>query len=146
MATGNCAAVASISRRTSMPARPRPLSPHLEIYRWQLSNTLSVLHRFTGVLLSAGLPVLVYWLVSVAGNQGAYRAAARLLGSFPGELLLAGWLFAFFYHLLNGVRHLFWDIGYGFERRQRHASGWLVVIGSLLLCAGVGVLVWHSGR
>ena len=123
------------------PVRPRPLSPHLQIYRWQLSNTLSVLHRFTGVWLGIGLPALTYWLVSLAADQSAYADATRFFRSVPGELLLAGWTFAFFYHLLNGVRHLFWDIGYGFERRERHASGWLVVIGSLVLCAGVWLLI-----
>lgn len=129
-----------------MPARHRPLSPHLQIYRWQLSSTLSVLHRFTGVWLSIGLPVLTYWVVSLAADQSAYDAATRCFASVPGQLLLIGWTFAFFYHLLNGVRHLLWDIGYGFERRQRHASGWLVVAGSLLLCAGVWLLFWHTGR
>ncbi|MFI4889942.1 MAG: succinate dehydrogenase, cytochrome b556 subunit [Steroidobacterales bacterium] len=129
-----------------MSARPRPLSPHLQIYRWQLSNTLSVLHRLTGVGLSIGLPALAYWLVSLAAGQSAYEAAARFFASMPGELLLAGWVLAFFYHLLNGVRHLFWDIGYGFERRQRHTSGWLVVVGSLVLSAVVCVLCWRSGR
>jgi succinate dehydrogenase / fumarate reductase cytochrome b subunit len=129
-----------------MPARHRPLSPHLQIYRWQLSSTLSVLHRFTGVWLSIGLPALAYWVVSLAADQSAYDAAIRCFASLPGQLLLIGWTFAFFYHLLNGVRHLLWDIGYGFERRQRHASGWLVVVGSLLLCAGLWLLFWHSGR
>ena len=120
------------------PARARPLSPHLGIYRWQIGNSLSILHRFTGVALALALPALVYWLASVAGGEASYAAAARLFSSPVGMAALAGWTFAFFYHLLNGVRHLFWDAGYGFERTPRHVSGWLVVIGAIALT----VLVW----
>jgi succinate dehydrogenase / fumarate reductase, cytochrome b subunit len=124
-----------------MPARGRPMSPFL-IYRWQIGNTLSILHRITGAALAVGLIALSYWLVSVAGGPQSYGAAAVLFASPAGLLILIGWTFAFMFHLLNGVRHLFWDAGRGFERTQRHASGWLVVLGSLVLTAGVWVLVW----
>jgi succinate dehydrogenase / fumarate reductase cytochrome b subunit len=125
-----------------MPARARPTSPHVWIYRWQIGYTLSILHRATGVALALGLPALCYWLMSVAGGEFSYAAATRLFASPVGILGLVGWTFAFLYHLLNGVRHLFWDVGYGFERPQRHVSGWLVVFGSIVLTAGVWVLVW----
>ena len=99
-----------------MPARIRPLSPHLQIYRWQIGNSLSILHRLTGIALALGLIALSFWLISLAGGEESYRAAARVFASPIGVLLLIGWTFAFFYHLLNGVRHLFWDLGVGYER------------------------------
>jgi succinate dehydrogenase / fumarate reductase cytochrome b subunit len=125
-----------------MPARARPTSPHVGIYRWQIGNSLSILHRATGIALALGLPALCYWLMSVAGGDTTYAAAARAFASPVGIFGLVGWTFAFLYHFLNGVRHLFWDVGYGFERPQRHVSGWLAVFGSIVLTAGVWVLVW----
>ena len=126
-----------------MPARERPLSPHLQIYGWQIGNTLSILHRLSGVALSGGLLALVYWLSAVAGNAAAYAASARFFGSFLGILALIGWTFAFFYHLLNGVRHLFWDAGLGFERTQRRASGWFAVAGAILLSTATWAVLWR---
>src|SRR5271167_3141189 len=114
-----------------MPARNRPLSPHLGIYRWQIGNSLSILHRLTGIALALGLFALCYWLASLAGGEQSYAAAAKLFRSPVGLLFLIGWTFAFWYHFLNGVRHLFWDLGYGFERTPRHASGWFAVVGSI---------------
>jgi len=125
-----------------MPARARPTSPHVRIYRWQIGNSLSILHRVTGVVLALGLLALCYWLTSLAAGEQSYAAAVAVFSSPVGLAGLAGWTFAFLYHLLNGVRHLFWDVGYGFERTQRHASGWLVVLGSIALTAGVWILVW----
>jgi succinate dehydrogenase / fumarate reductase, cytochrome b subunit len=125
-----------------MPSRARPLSPHVSIYRWQIGNSLSILHRATGVFLALGLPALAYWLVSLAGGEGSYGAALKLFGSPMGILSLMGWSFAFLYHLMNGVRHLFWDVGRGFERRQRHASGWFVFLGSIALTLCMWGLIW----
>jgi succinate dehydrogenase / fumarate reductase cytochrome b subunit len=122
---------------------PRPTSPHLTIYRWQIGNSLSILHRCTGIGLSAGLLALCYWLTSLAGGEGAYASATSLLASPAGIVLLIGWTFAFFYHLLNGVRHLAWDLGYGFERTQRHASGWFVIIAAAGLTLGVWMSIRH---
>ena len=97
-----------------MPVRPRPLSPHLEIYRWQISSTLSILHRATRrrARRRPGGARATGWCRSPADDPLSYAHAARFFASAPGLLLLAGWSFAFFYHLLNGVRHLFWDIGW----------------------------------
>ena len=128
-----------------MPARARPLSPHLQVYRWQISNTLSILHRLTGAVLSIGLVALVAWILAVAAGAGAYGRTMRLLGGPLGELLLAGAAFSFFYHLLNGVRHLAWDAGYWFGRRERHASGWFVVAGAFALTALAWLLAAHLG-
>ena len=111
----------------------RPLSPHLTIYRWPISMTLSILHRVTGVALSAGLIVLTAWLLALSSGAAAYSQVAALLQSIPGRLMLAGFSFAFFFHLCNGIRHLFWDVGKGFEMRQVTASAWSVVVASSAL-------------
>jgi succinate dehydrogenase / fumarate reductase cytochrome b subunit len=127
-----------------MPVRDRPLSPHLGIYRWQIGQSLSILHRLTGVALAFGIVALAYWLISLAGGDAAYGSAIRVLWSPPGILFLVGWTFSFLYHLLNGVRHLFWDAGYGFERTQRHLSGWIAVVGALVLTLCVCLIVWYG--
>jgi len=125
-----------------MPARSRPTSPHLSIYRWQIGNTLSILHRITGAALAVGLVALSYWFVSLAGGPDSYAAAARLFASPFGLAVLLGWTFSFLFHLLNGVRHLFWDAGKGFERTQRHLSGWFAVLGAIALTLCVAAWVW----
>jgi succinate dehydrogenase / fumarate reductase cytochrome b subunit len=129
-----------------MTARPRPLSPHVWIYRWQIGNTLSILHRFTGVALAFGLVALSFWLISLASGEESYREVQRAFQSPIGLVLLMGWTFSFLYHLLNGVRHLCWDLGLGFERVQRHASGWFAVLGALALTVVVWTMLWHGGR
>jgi succinate dehydrogenase / fumarate reductase cytochrome b subunit len=129
-----------------MPVRARPLSPHLLIYRWQIGNTLSILHRFTGVFLALGFVALSFWFVALATDDRSYRSATHLFASPLGWLALLGWTFAFFYHLLNGVRHLLWDVGRGFERVERRLSGWLAVIGAVVLTLCVWVLLWHFER
>jgi succinate dehydrogenase / fumarate reductase, cytochrome b subunit len=125
-----------------MPARGRPTSPHVWIYRWQIGNTLSILHRFTGAALALGLLALSYWFVSLAGGPGSYAAAARLFVSPLGLALMLGWTFSFLFHLLNGVRHLFWDAGKGYERTPRHVSGWFAVLGAIALTLCVAAWVW----
>jgi succinate dehydrogenase / fumarate reductase cytochrome b subunit len=128
-----------------MPVRERPTSPHLQIYRWQIGNSLSILHRLTGIALAFGLLALCYWLMSLAGGDVAYAMAMRAFGSPLGLAGLIGWTFAFLYHFLNGVRHLFWDAGMGFERTERHASGWFAVLGALALTLCIWVFIWRSG-
>ena len=95
--------------------------------------TLSILHRVTGVALSVGLIVLTIWLFALSIGAPAYGQVAALLGSIVGRLLLVGFSFAFFFHLCNGIRHLFWDVGKGFEMRQVTASAWSVVVASSAL-------------
>jgi len=106
----------------------RPLSPHLQVYRPQITSVLSILHRATGVALSLGLIVLVYWLACLASGPAAYAQAQPLLGSGLLKLCYAGWAFCFFYHLANGIRHLIWDLGWGFEKNQISLGGWIVVV------------------
>lgn len=111
----------------------RPLSPHLSIYRWPISMTLSILHRVTGIALSVGLVVLTIWLLALSIGAPAFSQVAALLGSIAGRLLLMGFSFAFFFHLCNGIRHLFWDVGKGFKMRRVIASAWSVVVASSAL-------------
>lgn len=125
-----------------MPLRVRPTSPHATIYRWQIGNTLSILHRLTGIALAVGLLALSYWLVALAGGADSYAAVTRLFASPIGLALILGWAFAFCYHLLNGVRHLFWDAGKGFERTQRHVSGWFAVLGAIALTVCIAAWIW----
>jgi succinate dehydrogenase / fumarate reductase cytochrome b subunit len=124
-----------------MASRERPLSPHLQIYRPQITSVLSILHRITGGALAAGTLLLVYWLVAIAGGPDTYAAAQSVIGSVIGQLLLFGWSWALFYHLTNGIRHLFWDMGRGFELRTVSLSGWAVVALSLALT----LAVWIAG-
>ena len=107
----------------------RPLSPHLDVYKLPLSALLSVIHRGTGAFLSVGSIVLVWWLMSLADGEESFLTAQAFLGSFIGRLVLFGWTFALFFHLANGIRHLVWDCGYGFEKEIVSKSSW-VVIGS----------------
>jgi succinate dehydrogenase / fumarate reductase cytochrome b subunit len=116
----------------------RPLSPHLQIYRPQITSVLSILHRIAGVVLALGILPLVYWLSGLAGGAESYARAYGALSSVFGQILLFGWTLAFSYHFCNGVRHLFWDTGRGFELRQVYASGWAVLVGAVVLTA----LIW----
>lgn len=116
----------------------RPLSPHLSVYRMRRYTLLtSVTNRFTGVALSAGLAVLVYWLMAAAAGAGAYRHALGILSSGIFKVIFPILLAAFSYHLFAGIRHLIWDTGRGLERAQSQRSAWLVGIASLLLFAGL---------
>jgi len=116
-----------------MAVGKRPLSPHLQVYRPQITSVLSISHRFSGIVLAAGLLVLVYWLAALAAGDAAYAEALSVLGAWPVKLVLFLGSFAFFYHLANGIRHLWWDSGRGFEISQVYASGWAVIIAASAL-------------
>ena len=124
-----------------MRSDPRPLSPHLRIYRWQLTSVLSILHRVTGVALTLGTILLVWWLVSAANGPDSFEAAQGFLGSPIGLLLLFGWSVALFYHLCNGIRHLWWDTGSGLDLPSVYASGWAVLAGTAILT----IVAWIAG-
>jgi succinate dehydrogenase / fumarate reductase, cytochrome b subunit len=125
---------ASSTAKASSPP-PRPLSPHLQIYRPQLTSVLSITHRATGIALAAGTLLLVWWLVAAASGPQAFATVQGFMGSWFGLLLLLGWSASLFYHLANGIRHLFWDAGIGFELKTAYASGWAVVIATAALTA-----------
>jgi succinate dehydrogenase / fumarate reductase, cytochrome b subunit len=111
----------------------RPLSPHLSIYRWQITNTLSILHRLTGVGLTIGLVPLALWLWGAAYSPELFTCMTDMAGTIIGKLFLFGWTLAFYYHLGNGIRHLNWDIGKGFELSEVLASGRVVIAFALAM-------------
>jgi succinate dehydrogenase cytochrome b subunit len=126
--------MAEASERTQEAGGPeRPLSPHLQIYRWTIPMALSIVHRVTGGALYVGTLLLLWWLLATASGPDSYAAAQNIIGSFPGQLVLFGFSWALIYHLLNGIRHLFWDTGRGFAVPTAKASGWAVLILSLVL-------------
>ncbi len=122
-----------------MDIRARPLSPHIQVYQPQFTSVLSIVHRITGVALSVGMLLLVWWLIAAASGPEAYEAVQGFVGSWFGLFLLFAWSLSLFYHLCNGIRHLFWDAGYGFEIPTAYASGWAVLIatGALTLIAWI---------
>lgn len=109
-----------------------------------MGNTLSILHRFTGIALALGLPALTYWLLALARGADAYRTAQRLFASPFGSICLVGWSLSFFYHLINGIRHLGWDVGLGFERPARQLSGWIAVGGAVVLTIALWGWLWFG--
>ena len=115
----------------------RPLSPHLDVYRWQWTMLLSITHRATGLILAVGALMLVCWLVAVADGPQAFAAVQNFLDSWLGRLVLFGWTWALLYHLGNGIRHLFWDAGVGLELPAAQASGYAVLIASIVLTLAV---------
>jgi succinate dehydrogenase / fumarate reductase cytochrome b subunit len=117
----------------------RPLSPHLQVYKPQITSVLSILHRITGVALAFGALLLVWWLVAAATGPDYFKLVQGIVGSWVGRLFLFGWTWALFYHLCNGIRHLFWDAGRGFDLPTVRASGLVVVAASLILTLGCWV-------
>lgn len=108
-------------------AAKRPLSPHLQIYRPQLTSVLSISHRFTGLCLAVGSVVLAAWVIAAAMGEGAFSVVNGQLAAWYGQFLLAAWTYALFYHLCNGIRHLGWDAGWGLDLRSAYVTGYLVV-------------------
>lgn len=123
----------------------RPLSPHLQVYRWSISMALSILHRVSGIALSVGTLLLTWWLVAAATGPEAFASVQAFMGSAIGLLLLFGWSVALIFHFFTGVRHLVWDAGYGYDAPKYNYSGWAVVIATgvtTLLVWIVGIVVW----
>lgn len=118
----------------------RPLSPDMQIYKPQLTSVLSISHRITGVALSVGTLLVVAWLIAVAAGSHAYSIAQSFSNSWLGIFMMLGWTFSLFFHLCNGIRHLAWDAGYGFELRTIYASGWVVLAASITLT----LIAWGS--
>lgn len=111
-----------------MAVQERPLSPHLLIYKPQITSVLSIMHRLTGLWLGAAALALVTWLLAVANGPQTYAGFMTIAGSPIGLIVVASWVFCLFYHLLNGIRHLAWDAGWGFELDQVSLTGWTVVL------------------
>ena len=116
-----------------MSASPRPLSPHLQVYRWQMTSVLSILHRGTGLFLVLGSVMIAFWVVALALSHNIFASYQAWLGSLLGKVLLAGWSFSLFFHWANGIRHLLWDAGWGYEIERVYITGWIVVLLSVVL-------------
>ena len=128
-----------------MATPERPTSPFTTIYRWQITMTLSILHRITGVVLAIGAFGVAWWLLAASASGARYAQFTDLAVSLPGRIVLAGFSYCLMYHLLNGLRHLLWDSGRGFEIKQFYATGWAVVILSFVLTAGIWMVALNSG-
>jgi len=122
----------------------RPLSPHLQVYRWPVTMLTSILHRITGVGLGAGVPLVAWWLIAAAAGPEAYATFLAVAGHWFGRLVLFGFTWALVYHLLNGIRHLVWDAGYGFEKTRAERTGTLVIALSVVATLAVWGLAYFS--
>jgi succinate dehydrogenase / fumarate reductase cytochrome b subunit len=124
-----------VGRNTEGRLVRRPVSPFMlgSAYKFQTSSLTSIMHRITGCALGVGTLLLTYWLVSAASGDGAYSIAEAILGSWFGILILFGFTVALFYHFCNGIRHLAWDAGKGFELPDMHRTGGLVVAATVIL-------------
>jgi succinate dehydrogenase / fumarate reductase cytochrome b subunit len=124
--------------------RERPLSPHLGVYRFMYTMALSIAHRITGVVLSVGFVLFVWWLMAAATGASAYEGAVRVLSHGFVQLLLAGWLLAFVYHLCNGIRHLTWDAGLGLEKHEARRSAAVTIVATLVIAGVLGYLAFFA--
>ena len=120
-----------------MATQERPLSPHLQVYRPQITSVMSILHRATGVVLALGALVLAGWLVAAASSPGAFESLQAVLASVPGQVALFAFSACLVYHFLNGIRHLFWDAGHGFSIPKAYASGYAVLGLSVVITAAL---------
>ena len=120
-------------------ARERPISPHLQVYKPQITSVLSIFHRITGVALTFGLILLIAWIFTLSLGEEYFEYFVMFIKSWFGLLILFGFTFALNYHLCNGIRHLFWDAGYGYEIETVHKSGLAVLVVSCILT----ILIWY---
>jgi len=123
----------------------RPLSPHLQVYKPQISSTTSIFHRITGVALSAGTILLVAWLVAAAAGDSAFSVVQAIFASWIGMLVLFGFTLALFYHFCNGIRHLSWDAGKGFDLPTMHRTGKLVIAAAVVLTVAFWAIAFLVG-
>ncbi len=115
----------------------RPLSPHLQVYRPQLTSVMSISHRITGILLSLGMIAVVLWVLALAAGPESFERVNSALATPVGLVVMVVWTFSLFYHLLNGIRHLLWDAGWLLDLRGAYASGWIVLVATVILTAVV---------
>jgi succinate dehydrogenase / fumarate reductase cytochrome b subunit len=127
------------------PPRTRPISPFLfppfGAYRWQITSTISILHRLSGIALGFGALLLTWWLLALLGEPSDFDAVQEFLGSIFGRILLLGWTWALFFHLSNGIRHLVWDTGHALTLPNVYRGGWMVIILSVVLT----LATWVAG-
>ena len=125
-----------------MNGSKNPLSPHLQIYRWQVSSLVSIIHRITGILNLLGLIFICIWISSAGIGENLFGLFSVFLKSFIGKFILIVFTWSMSYHLLSGIRHLFFDLGYGYEIKTANLSGIIVIIGSLFLT----IILWIIGK
>ncbi|HVV41264.1 MAG TPA: succinate dehydrogenase, cytochrome b556 subunit [Nitrobacter sp.] len=123
----------------------RPLSPHLQTYRWTLTMALSIVHRVTGIALYFGTLFLVWWLLAVSSGPGAYGILQSFASSWLGRLIAFGYTWALMHHMLSGVRHLVWDLGYGFKPSEREWLTWAALVGGIVLTVLLWVIAYGIG-
>ena len=119
-----------------------PLSPHLQIYRWHISSLLSITHRISGVINLLALILIFFWLLVLSFGESNYESFLLIINSFFGKFILIGFTWSMSFHLLSGIRHLVWDLGYGFELKTANISGIIVIISSLVLT----IIFWLFSR
>ena len=119
-----------------------PLSPHLQIYRWHISSLLSIIHRISGVINLLALILIFFWLMVLSFGESNYELFLLIINSFFGKFILIGFTWSMSFHLLSGIRHLAWDLGYGFEIKTANISGIIVIISSLVLT----IIFWLFAR
>ena len=123
-------------------SKPRPLSPHLQIYKWQLTSIMSIGHRASGIALSLGSFLIVIWLVALATGPENFLLVNNIISHWFGQFVLFGFSVVLFYHMLNGIRHLCWDLGYGFELSTVYKTGYSVLVVAIILTTITWLAVW----
>ena len=119
-----------------------PLSPHLQIYRWHISSLISITHRISGVINLIALILIFFWLLVLSFGESNYELFLLIINSFFGKFILIGFTWSMSFHLLSGIRHLVWDMGYGFEIKTANISGMIVILASLVAT----IIFWSLGR
>ncbi len=125
----------------SPATRQRPLSPHLTVYRWPITMTMSILHRITGGALYFGTLLVAWWLIAASTSQEYFDFVSWVYGSWIGRLVLFGYTWALVQHMLGGLRHLVWDTGAGLEKHTASKIAWATLGGSAVLT----ILIWIAG-
>ena len=125
-----------------MTDNQNPLSPHLQIYRWHISSLLSIAHRISGVINLLALILIFFWLIALILGEDSYESFLLTINSFFGKFILIGFTWSMCFHILSGIRHLVWDLGYGFEIKTANISGIIVIISSLVLT----IIFWLFAR
>ena len=125
-----------------MTANQNPLSPHLQIYRWHISSLLSITHRIAGVINLLALILIFFWLLGLSFGENNYELFLLIINSFFGKFILIGFTWSMSFHIFSGIRHLVWDLGYGFEIKTANISGIIVIICSLVLT----IIFWLFAR
>jgi succinate dehydrogenase / fumarate reductase cytochrome b subunit len=128
----------------SAPQNERPLSPHLQVYKPQMTSVLSITHRATGVALIIGTIFLGAIVIAAAMGETHYDMIMGYAKTLVGKIILLGWTWSLYYHLCNGIRHLFWDMGYLFKIQNANRAGYVVLLSSVILTAGTWYLAMHA--